>query len=1240
MPKKNPALIEHDIYKHTHHGILAEQIILGNKSCFLQIINDKPIIVDKLELPSQNIVLHPRDRHKISSRIHQFRFNDESEIQRFIEKAKSVNIDNLYYRCKEFWEKLIVADSEEIILLSADTILTFFQDRFVQTHYVMVIGPPGSGKNAIFLTLKFLGYRVVISSNMRSAHILDLLGSTEPCQVTLIEDEFYDIYKDAEKCTIYITGYEADGVTSRTVDAGKPSRHSVDYNTFCLKLVGAEYPPKANERHGLEDRSFQINTHKGVPQYYVKNLLLKKPPMEYKKLLSEIEEFHKLMLIYRMIHSDNDIDIAKTNIDSRALELAGPLINLFSADSLTLEKKARPEILNTLSVFLQKKGKLGQVTLEYVIYQVIKEYCDKSANNIVIISNPDITKAVREKADGKPIMSQEAFYSTMLGRITHVKVYERCRTVLGAEDTSVGTGNDKKRGLLFTKQKITKAESQFKIIDKIQILNNNNTDNVTAASNNNVDNDTGTLGQLLAPEKHRINVCPTTTDQSPASGVRLENAIIDNNNNSLVLEANQPQTELVRENDSGTQLNDGILYKQKDVPSSHSNIQETLGNYIAWDLEWNAHNEITAAAFYDNNNNAEVFLREDLLNESNPERALLETILIKLQEYPTSMGWSTTSSSKYQNGLDADLIHLHNRCEANEVDSIVGFRQNNQPFLPDLTHIDLRAVFDKKIIKDAVFKGGYYNLKLNQVSKFILKEGKYKSLTGDHFNYMPIDEKRKYVLQDAQLVMKLSKHDNYKVLDFMLAIAELCELDLEYVCRTNLTSWWKHVYNKMLENGECGFPTRQFDKSEKWNYTGGKVFDPKQGFYGKYVIVFDAKSLYPSIAILYNISFDTVNCDCCKDDLECQIINPDILKDCKVESKYWICNKNQGALKTKLIVFREERFRQLKLGNDAKQSVLKILINGAYGVFGKDYFYFYDPRVAELITTHGRYMLLKMKELAEQSGFKAIYGDTDSIFIHLPADSIEQVKDLVSGFQQSCENNLHVGIELKSIYSKSIMSKGKKHYVGYGIDDKGKEILDIKGMEGKKRNRPKFVKTIFTQIIDKIFKSASFSHDEIISMVRNAMEQLSSSKVDASDLIRAETLTENPEDYKDQHCAIAKKGHVLKLRKDDTVEWYDSDNEQGWSQNPDEISVQQYKQLLWNSLKEVLELAEFPIEQMALEFGVENDMKKVQRKKAQKRAKQKKQKKDGHDNAQPSRGVAELSNVQQLKQTTVKGGVS
>jgi hypothetical protein len=78
----------------------------------------------------------------------------------------------------------------------------------------------------------------------------------------------------------------------------------------------------------------------------------------------------------------------------------------------------------------------------------------------------------------------------------------------------------------------------------------------------------------------------------------------------------------------------------------------------------------------------------------------------------------------------------------------------------------------------------------------LLGEGKYDSLTGDAFNYLTVEEKRKYVLQDAALVMKLSKHDNYKVLDLMFAVSELCELHFDYVCMTKISSWWEKVYTE------------------------------------------------------------------------------------------------------------------------------------------------------------------------------------------------------------------------------------------------------------------------------------------------------------------------------------------------------------------------------------------------------------------------------------------------------------
>jgi DNA polymerase elongation subunit (family B) len=61
-------------------------------------------------------------------------------------------------------------------------------------------------------------------------------------------------------------------------------------------------------------------------------------------------------------------------------------------------------------------------------------------------------------------------------------------------------------------------------------------------------------------------------------------------------------------------------------------------------------------------------------------------------------------------------------------------------------------------------------------------------------------------------------------------------------------------------------------------YIGGLVLQPKKGLYHNLMIV-DVASLYPTMAILYNISFDTVNCECCENDLQTRTTHREIKKN-------------------------------------------------------------------------------------------------------------------------------------------------------------------------------------------------------------------------------------------------------------------------------------------------------------------------------------------------------------------------
>jgi DNA polymerase I len=179
----------------------------------------------------------------------------------------------------------------------------------------------------------------------------------------------------------------------------------------------------------------------------------------------------------------------------------------------------------------------------------------------------------------------------------------------------------------------------------------------------------------------------------------------------------------------------------------------------------------------------------------------------------------------------------------------------------------------------------------------------------------------------------------------MYAISEITGLDFELVCKTNLSKWWSAIFDKMVKDKECQARIAAATSFNGTYYEGAEVLTPKQGVYHNVAVV-DAVSLYPSVAINYNISFDTINCACCKDDAHARItLDSEFLKDCKFinQDNCWICRQKEGAFPKKLKVFKAERLKQKRLGNNSKQLALKILINGAYGCFGFPGYAYYDP---------------------------------------------------------------------------------------------------------------------------------------------------------------------------------------------------------------------------------------------------------------------------------------------------------
>lgn len=254
--------------------------------------------------------------------------------------------------------------------------------------------------------------------------------------------------------------------------------------------------------------------------------------------------------------------------------------------------------------------------------------------------------------------------------------------------------------------------------------------------------------------------------------------------------------------------------------------------------------------------------------------------------------------------LGSDLVVLNERCVKNRILSPIEFdSRTGRPYIKGKAHIDLHEVFKKEMVKSTIFKNKYRTLKLDDVSQALIRKGKFVAgqVSGSNIGTMPVGVQKAYVLQDARLVSELVQINGGQVIALMKAISELVGLDLEQTCQSSISVWWTKVFEDM----GC-LPPMQPDAGYRdgssfgFDYQGGFVLEPKRGSYRNLNVV-DVVSLYPSMAILYNLSFDMVNCACC-------ISRQDARIPAEVIDKgYWICKQKEGAFPKKLREFKEER---------------------------------------------------------------------------------------------------------------------------------------------------------------------------------------------------------------------------------------------------------------------------------------------------------------------------------------------
>jgi DNA polymerase I len=443
------------------------------------------------------------------------------------------------------------------------------------------------------------------------------------------------------------------------------------------------------------------------------------------------------------------------------------------------------------------------------------------------------------------------------------------------------------------------------------------------------------------------------------------------------------------------------------------------------------------------------------------EQELLRAVFEVLWDYPFILTY---------NGDDFDLRYLTNRALN------LGIRRNEIPIevgkrvclLRYGVHIDLYKFFFNRAIQIYAFKNRYRDVTLDEVGSGII--GVEKIHLEKTFGELNYSELATYCLRDSEITYKLTSYEDELAMKLILVLARISSMPMEDVSRQGVSRWIRNFMhrehrkrNMLIPNAEDILEkkgktaTTAIIKGKK--YKGAIVVEPTPGVHFN-VAVMDFPSLYPSIMKVWNLGYQSILCP-----------HPECRTNIVPDTPNWVCTRKR-ALESLLIgSLRDLRVRWYKLKAKDKslseelrswynvtQGALKVILNASYGVFGAASFDLYCPPVAEATAAIGRHSITQILNHAEGLGIQVLYGDTDSLFLKNP--SKEQIQELTHW----TERELKMGIDVEKVYRYAVFSSRKKNYLGVLEDGS----VDVKGLTGKKKHIPIFIKNAFNQMKERL----------------------------------------------------------------------------------------------------------------------------------------------------------------------------
>jgi DNA polymerase-2 len=474
------------------------------------------------------------------------------------------------------------------------------------------------------------------------------------------------------------------------------------------------------------------------------------------------------------------------------------------------------------------------------------------------------------------------------------------------------------------------------------------------------------------------------------------------------------------------------------------------------------------------------------------ERALLEALAARLEQLDTDVivGW---------NVVDFDLRVLARRCRElglrtplGRVPGEIAFRQD--PGFSRQWRADLpgRIALDGiPLVRDALRLEDY---RLDTVARALLGRGK---KIDEEAPDAAVEIERMYRedpqalvaynLEDARLALEILEHEG--LLALALERSLLCGMPLDRV-GASIASFDRLYLPELRRRGVVAPSVDAERKSAP--VRGGAVLESVPGVF-RNVAVFDFRSLYPSLIRTFDL---------------------DPLAHARAGAARHAIQAPNGArfstdeaiLPDLIAQLAASRERARARGDRHADQAIKIMMNAMFGVLGAAACRFFDPEVANAITGFGQQTLAWTREALSALGVRALYGDTDSIFVQLRAtgsapDARDEAERLRAAAEAAIAGRIRaeygveslLSLELECVYERFFMPRvrggaqgSKKRYAGW-LDGR----LELVGLESVRRDWPAVARRLQRGLLERLFTDgdvASFAREITLRVRRGELD--------------------------------------------------------------------------------------------------------------------------------------------------------